>query len=540
VAIPDDAVLTHLWNKLQEADKRQLRLACKELKLRANKLVHTLTVRNSEWDILVPAAYRFPNLNKLMLHGGASPQGDKLMTAFRTSINGAPAFSGITHLHLRKCSPFSPELLDLLPSAMPALQHLSLTTCRLAVNTLAPLSSIRDLRSVELSDVDVSNCGGTQLQDLAAVSGLKEISLQYCNGMTREGVAALATLTNLESLTLIHCLPQLSDISLLAPLTKLTKLSTQHFNSKGDLSWQDQANLALSSLSDMRQLEELHLQGLTLTDAGVTALRELPHLTHLNVESVVLQEQPEPQASGCGGSATQPSTPRPLVSEDIEGLLPQIRKLGVVYAKPSHLLHLLGSHSQPQAVSFNRGIDVTCPGPSEWHAQDVAAELRTLMSWPVACRYRAAEVQLYVHHNLPCKTAPHAQRTPQPTPGPILRALEVAAPRLQHCMLSGMSLKKEDLMQLAAACPGLARVTFDDCTLHPGSLAALLGRLPALSAVAVSKCKGVGSSGEELAMFAARVPGPLELELSVLPHVNLGQLAEVVRANELPVNVKLI
>jgi Leucine-rich repeat (LRR) protein len=177
------------------------------------------------------------------------------------------------------------EMIAKLPFDLP-----TLSLAALEVNTLPPLSGLRNLTSLNLSSCrslfELSALSGLSsltslnlswcesLFDISALSGLSNLTslnLSWCESMVE--LSALSGLSSLSSLWLSRC-ESLVELSALSGLSSLTSLNLSWCESLVDIS-------ALSGLSNLTSLDLSSCESLV----DISALLGLSSLTSLNLSS---------------------------------------------------------------------------------------------------------------------------------------------------------------------------------------------------------------------------------------------------------------
>ncbi len=136
---------------------------------------------------------------------------------------------------------------------------------------LPQLAALPQLTQLDLSLTRITDHG---LQQLKSAPGLVELNLYYAEQITDEGMAALKGWQKLKRLNLRG--------------TKITDTTLEHLSNVTtlealDIGFAQITDVGLDRLTALPNLKELVIGGNKLTDTGLQALRQLPTLTSLSL-----------------------------------------------------------------------------------------------------------------------------------------------------------------------------------------------------------------------------------------------------------------
>ena len=337
---------------------------------------------------------------------------------------------------------------------------------------LANLAGAPNLRSLNLTGTQVTDAG---LRRLAELPALRELGLGN-TGVTAAGLEALSELSKLERLDLGFGF----DVDDAAAAT-LAKNSTSLRTLTARLEVTDAGVAALATLP---HLETLSLSGEGVTDAGVRAAAAMPNLTELELRRCPVTDD------GLAALAGTPTLARLWVSDtnvNGDGLaaladLPNLERLfldlgsrddrfhadrpglgGVGALRSLKVLNLHGSGLVPDDLAALNGLSnleflqiggVPIDDVAAWHL----AGLTTLESLSVDDGGSVTDVGLGFLTNL--RNLEHLDLNGAFT-GEGVREL-AALPRLERVFLSSPYLTDADLDALSAAVPGLTTARRSD------------------------------------------------------------------------------
>jgi Leucine-rich repeat (LRR) protein len=221
---------------------------------------------------------RFPRLASVTLQGSITPKAD---------LSTLAEIPSLRHIHLARIwvtgKPPSRSIraFDQLPgdeeiarlARIPQLESLQIDQGRFTSASLEQLKSLSKLKSLKL-DANIDDAG---LVEVAQLQSLESLTMNFDNGkISPSALESLEQLTQLKSLhiqgaaTSKTVWPRLASLKNLESLTLLPTL-------------EDDAGV--EAFAKHPKLKELHLLGSQLTDAGAAALAKLPPLVALTVGS---------------------------------------------------------------------------------------------------------------------------------------------------------------------------------------------------------------------------------------------------------------
>ena len=190
-AFPDD-LLNELNISVKLADNA-LRCCGRQRKIQSIRLNTTYAS-----DVALKSLADFPKLKSLVITDMADLSEDEL----------APAIAKLTNLKVFKCdlmfSPTSSELIKAL-TKLPNLKELKLTVSRLGSDDLADITSLKNLRILDLT----STSDYIKDSDMESISALKQLTHLTLNHqmLTPRSIGALSSLKNLHYLRLVALSP---------------------------------------------------------------------------------------------------------------------------------------------------------------------------------------------------------------------------------------------------------------------------------------------------------------------------------------------
>lgn len=136
---------------------------------------------------------------------------------------------------------------------------------------LPQLAALPHLTHLDLSQTRITDLG---LQQLKNAPGIIELNLYYAEQITDEGMAAIKSWKKLKRINLRGTKVTDTTLEHLANVTTLESI---------DVGFAQITDVGLDRLSPLVNLKELVIGGNKLTDNGLQALRQLPNLTSLNL-----------------------------------------------------------------------------------------------------------------------------------------------------------------------------------------------------------------------------------------------------------------
>ncbi len=136
---------------------------------------------------------------------------------------------------------------------------------------LPQLAELPHLANLDLSQTRITDLG---LQQLKNAPGIVELNLYYAEQITDEGLAAVKGWKKLKRVNLRGTKVTDTTLEHLANVTTLEAIDVGHAQI---------TDVGLDRLSPLANLKELVVSGNKLTDAGLQALRQFPGLTHLTL-----------------------------------------------------------------------------------------------------------------------------------------------------------------------------------------------------------------------------------------------------------------
>lgn len=136
---------------------------------------------------------------------------------------------------------------------------------------LPQLAALPYLTRLDLSQTRITDLG---LQQLKASPGIVELNLYYAEQITDEGMAAVKGWKKLKRINLRGTKVTDTTLEHLANVTTLESI---------DAGFAQITDVGLDRLTPLVNLKELVIGGNKLTDVGLQALRQLPGLTHLSL-----------------------------------------------------------------------------------------------------------------------------------------------------------------------------------------------------------------------------------------------------------------
>ncbi|MEI8373535.1 MAG: hypothetical protein WCJ35_11975 [Planctomycetota bacterium] len=155
--------------------------------------------------------------------------------------------------------------------AFPELRSLRINTFTITDAGLARLKGLAKLQSLSLDLCDITDAGLGNLQELPQLTTLE---LLHTNRITARGIAHLARLKNLRSLTL--AIRDLNNTAV-ARLGALTNIETLQ------LWWTSINDAGLASLKNLPRLRSLEIGDSPITGAGLAHLKDLASLESVNL-----------------------------------------------------------------------------------------------------------------------------------------------------------------------------------------------------------------------------------------------------------------
>jgi Leucine-rich repeat (LRR) protein len=166
------------------------------------------------------------------------------------------------------------------------LRRLNLSFCRLDPNGFAGLRGQKRLDSLT---IHYSYLGDGEMASLRGLAGLRTLDVITTGHISDAGLAPLAGLTNLESITLDYAKAGAAGVAHLKGLKKLRRLSLRESLVN---------DAALAHLAGLTELRELRLNNTQVTDRG------LPHLRGLTKLQVVVLSYTDVKGPGLGALGT--------------------------------------------------------------------------------------------------------------------------------------------------------------------------------------------------------------------------------------------
>lgn len=188
------------------------------------------------------------------------------------NLHGLSNFTHLQSLNLKACEMSGVYAL----SSLTALQSLILERCDLKSEIFRDLSSLPNLKILNLSTCQILD---RDLSALTNMTTLRGLSLACCTQITDASVRVLAPLTTLQSLNLTYCF-RLTDKSL-STLSKFPLLQDLNLHQCGFIT-----DKGLSVLTSLTALKTLNLsQCEKITKAGLRGLSSLFSLQNLELRS---------------------------------------------------------------------------------------------------------------------------------------------------------------------------------------------------------------------------------------------------------------
>ena len=208
---------------------------------------------------------KLASLEVLCLYGNSKMTDDglKALTQLRS----------LRHLRLGMEGLFTDHGMDYL-AVMPSLKVLWLDTHNVTDEGLRRLSKSRSLERLCICWLD--NITDRGIAYLTAMSQLKGLNATHVNLLTNATMAHLATMPNIDDLRLPYRFTD-AGINHLANLDHLKHLSVNGID-KSPLT-----DKALATISNFRQLEELHIGGTGFTNEGIELLQNLENFSALHI-----------------------------------------------------------------------------------------------------------------------------------------------------------------------------------------------------------------------------------------------------------------
>lgn len=207
------------------------------------------------------------------------------------------------------------------------LHWLSLRNCSITDSELDYFHFLNGLSSLDLSLCPVRGEGLTSIG-----AGLRELYLEAA-WITDPGLAAVASLTNLQLLNLADCRVGDAGLAALARLVSLESLGLNNTDVRDtglehlyglmnlkDLSLRstEVTNAGLVHLSGLKSLERLDLDSCSLTEQGLTYLQRLPKLRELWLSG-------GPDSSGSEQPRKKPQRLSNRAAKRVQDMLPKIK-----------------------------------------------------------------------------------------------------------------------------------------------------------------------------------------------------------------------
>lgn len=261
-------------------------------------------------------------------------------------------------------------------TAMPKLKTLDLSGCSMSADGLVALSSC-----LKLETVDLSNCGISNINDLAALNGLKKLNLDdnSINDLTvlgklpaleelhlcRNAVTTLTALSSLSSLRILDV--SLNSLETISPLSACSSLSELYVsdnklteirtvNSLVSLTVIDASKNKIEDVSGIENctmLQKFLLSENKLVD--ISGLANIATLTDVNIDYNDVEEVPD-FVDGC---ALVNFSAAHNFLEDVEGLggLPNLNYVNMDYNNIRDISCLLDCPNLVQVNVFGTYID---------------------------------------------------------------------------------------------------------------------------------------------------------------------------------------
>lgn len=161
-------------------------------------------------------------------------------------------------------------------AGLEVLESLSLESDRITSKAMPALAKLKNLKALTLSRTQIDDEG---LRQLGTLKGLTGLHLDESNGISDKGVAFLAGLESLESLSLASTRITSKSVPTMARLRNLKclVLANTQIDDEG-----------LRRLADLKQLAVLELAGTPITDVGAKLC--FPELGYLNLKDTKLTD----------------------------------------------------------------------------------------------------------------------------------------------------------------------------------------------------------------------------------------------------------